>query len=192
MSQSASTPRVPLRARAQLPAEARPIYDHIQAARGQGAVSNAFKALGHSPHALEKVAAVGEYVRYAAGLDPTLRELAILTVAQETGCPYEWAHHWHIAAELGIPERLRGAVGTPTIEREPPPLGPALRYVRLVARNDPVDDSTADAVTASLGEKTFVDLTVLAGYYGLLGRLINALRPPLDDGVAPAPFVVRG
>ena len=69
--------------------------------------------------------------------------------------------------------------------------GPALRYARLVAQNDPVDDATAQTLREQLGPKVLVEPTVLVGYYGMLARVLNTLRVPLEEGVEAIPFVIN-
>lgn len=182
--------RVPLLDRGRVPAEARAAYEHVAQSRG-GRMANVFKALANSPSALEKVAAVGEFVRYQAGMNDMLRELAILTTAYETRCVYEWTHHWPIARKAGASAELLASIGTAKIEREPDPVGVVVRYAGMVARAEEVDDATVEALKSRLGASGLVDLTVTIGYYGMLGRLINALGVPLDEGVTVQPWPSR-
>ncbi len=191
MTQAVTHARVALPGRDEVTAETAAIYDHVMKTRGMDFMPNVFKALGNSPGALRAAAAVGEFVRFHTDLDPALRELAILTVAQESRCVYEWTHHWAIAERLGVPASQLNAIGTAAIEQEAPPLGPALRYVLRVARNKDVDDDTVAAVEKALGVTGLVDLTLLAGYYGMLARFINTMRVPLEDGAEAKPFVVK-
>jgi 4-carboxymuconolactone decarboxylase len=151
---------------------------------------NVFKALANNPAVMDKVAAVGEYMRFQSKLDPQLRELAILTTAQEMRCVYEWTAHYTIAEKLGVPGKLLASLGTPSIEREPAPLGAELRFARLVARGDDVDDATFEAVKSHLGDRGVIELIGLVGYYGMLARLLNTLRVPLDPGTEAKPFVL--
>jgi 4-carboxymuconolactone decarboxylase len=120
---------------------------------------NVFKALANNPAVMDRVAAVGEYMRFQSKIDPQLRELAILTTAQEIRCAYEWTAHYTIAQKAGVPARLLSSIGTPQIEREPAPLGAELRFARLVARGEAVDDATFDAVKNHLGNAGVVQLS---------------------------------
>jgi 4-carboxymuconolactone decarboxylase len=151
---------------------------------------NVFKALANNPTVMDRVAAVGEFMRFQSKLDPQLRELAILTTAQEMRCTYEWTAHYGIAEKAGVPARLLNAIGTPQIEREPASLGAELRFARLVARGEAVDDATFDAVKNHLGNAGVVEFIGLVGYYGLLARMLNTLQVPLDEGTEAKPFVV--
>ena len=182
-------PRVALIDRENVAEEDRPILDHVASSRGGRGLANVFKALANNPSALEQVAGVGEYLRFKGDLDPDLRELVILTVAQETRCVYEWTHHWRIAERQGVASKFLEAVGSERIESELPPLGPALKYARLVATLQPVEDSTVAQIRESIGAKGLIELTVLVGYYGLIARVINTLNVPLEDRVSAQPFL---
>ena len=83
--------RLPLISRDDLSADYHPVYDHIEETRGR--MPNLFHALLNSPEAAERVAALGEYIRYGCPLSDAARETAILSTARELGIHYEWAHH---------------------------------------------------------------------------------------------------
>jgi 4-carboxymuconolactone decarboxylase len=185
-----SSARVPLIERENLTPDAVAAYDHVAKSRGASKLPNVFKALANSPAAMEKVAGVGEWLRFQTTLDPMLRELVTLTTAQESHCAYEWTAHWRLAERLGASAALLNSIGTPQIEREPAPTGVVLRFARLVARNENVDDATFNAVKGHLGEAGTVDLIALVGYYGLLARMLNVLRVPVEEGTEVKPFVV--
>lgn len=93
-------------------------------------------------------------------------------------------------AKAGAPAALLNMIGTPQIEREAAPVGIVLRFARLVARNENVDDATFEAVKSHLGNAGVVELIALVGYYGALARMLNVLGVPLDEGVEAKPFVV--
>ena len=134
------------------------------------------------------MAQVGEHIRYGSSLDPVLRELAILTVAKERACTYEWTQHIRVAEQLGISESLLAKVGTTVIEQEPDPLGVGLAYCRQLLRTENVNASTVAKLRGLLGGAGLVDLTVLVGYYGLLANLLITFGVELEQGVEPRPL----
>lgn len=159
-------------------------YQHVADVRGH--MPNVFKALAHSPGVLATVPALGEYLRFGTTLDSSLRELVIITVAAELSCRYEWAHHHRLATATGVDPRLLATVGTDAIEAEPPPLGPALRLARQIARGRP-DEDVVDGLAGQLGHAQLVDLVTLASFYVMVARIVDTLRIPIDAGVdAPA------
>ena len=171
----------------EVPAEHRARYDHVGEVRG-GSMPGAFKAMAHSPLAMERIAGLGEYLRFDSGFDPDLRELVTLAVVQRTRCALEWMAHWGLAAKLGFSEDLLGRLGTPEAEKEPEPVGSALRFARLVTDGEPVDDETIAVLRSELGDKGLIDLISLVGYYLALSRIIETLQIPLPDGMVPQPY----
>lgn len=174
--------RIPLVERDDVPPEYLEAYDHVGAARGgAGTMGNVFKALANSPLILEKVAAVGEVLR-EVGLDRKLQEFTILTVAHETKCEYEWGGHYRFAERaLKVPPEELQTIGTPAAEQLPAPLGPAMRFTRLVTHGEEVDDETIETLRSSLGNKGLMELTVTAGYYLLLSRMLMTFRVPVEQ-----------
>jgi 4-carboxymuconolactone decarboxylase len=183
--------RIPLPERDDLSPAGQAAWDHVASSRGRDTLPNVFRALANNVGALENAASVGEFIRFQADLDDTMRELAILTTAQENRCAYEWTAHYRIAERDGVSPDLLSAIGTAKIEAEPAPLGPAMRYARLVANSQPVDDETVETLKESLGIEKFVALNILVGYYGMLARFINTMGVPMDIAPEPTPFVVN-
>jgi 4-carboxymuconolactone decarboxylase len=179
-------PRLPFPQIDEVSGEQRAAFEQIMTSRNVTVMPNIFSALGNSVGALQTVGAVGEYIRFRTEFDDRLRELCILTVAQEARCVLEWTGHVRIARGFGVDDAEIALVGSAEAEALPSPTGPALRYVRLVANNEPVDDPTADTLRATFGDRGLVDLTILAGYYSMLARFINTMRVP--PSTEPVPF----
>ena len=163
------------------PADFLSAWDEILRTRGFDVMPNVFSLLANSPGAMSVVTPVGAYVRYDTDFDDVLRELVIMTVAQELHCEYEWKHHWRVAERVGATPELLAKIGTPELEAEAAPVGPAVRYARLLTHNEPVDDGLIATLKDSFGTDGFVDLTIMAGYYGMLARFINTIGVPVED-----------
>jgi 4-carboxymuconolactone decarboxylase len=175
--------RVPEVTREAFPADRIGVYDHIMATRKLSFMPALFTMMGNSPGALEAVASVGEHVRFHCTLDETLRELVICHVSKEVGNWYEWCHHI-----FRMPERLQAIVGTPAVEDEPAPVGPALRFARLAANREKVDDALVDELRGHLGDTGLVELTVMVGYYQLIGTFCTVMQVPNEPQVNRVPF----
>jgi hypothetical protein len=83
---------------------------------------------------------------------------------------------------------MRNVVGTPAAEKLPSPRGPALLYSRLLASNQTIDDNLIEKIRSSLGDRGLVDLTIMVGYYQLIGTFCKALHVPIEDGLDRPPF----
>ncbi len=57
--------------------------------------------------------------------------------------------------------------------------------VRALYRDHRIPDDLYASVEAELGRKALVELVVLAGYYGLIGFVLNAFEADLPEGVMP-------
>jgi len=163
------------------PAEYLDDWDEILRTRGFDVMPNVFSLLANSPGAMSVVTPVGAYVRYDTEFDDVLRELVIMTVAQELRCEYEWKHHWRVAERVGATPEILAKIGTPELEAEPAPVGPAVTYARLLTHNEKVDDGLIETLKEQFGVRGFVDLTIMAGYYGMLARFINTVQVPVED-----------
>jgi 4-carboxymuconolactone decarboxylase len=183
MTSAEAAPRLANRPREELSGDDAAAYDHILRTRKLGFMPNLFAVMAHSPSALRAVAGVGEHVRFNSAIDPELGEAVICHVAQTVGNRYEWCHHIH-----KVPEALRGRVGTLAAEREPAPVGPALRYARQLAEGEEVGDALVAELRDSLGATGLVDLTVMVGYYRLVGIFCAALAVPLEEDVRIVPY----
>jgi alkylhydroperoxidase family enzyme len=171
--------------------EERAIYNHVAKARG-GRQGTIFKVLANSPGALQRAAAIGEWMREST-LKRSVQELAVLTTAHELHCQYEWNGHYGFAKRLGerigYPAELLEVTGTRKAEEFAAPFGPVARFARLVARGDEVDDATFAATKDAVGgDRGIVELVVLVGYYALLARVVSTLHVPSEGPREPAPM----
>ena len=72
--------------------DAQKVYERIVAKRGK--IRGPYVPLMHHPVLAERVADLGEYLRFDATLPGDMRELAILITARHWTSQYEWyAHH---------------------------------------------------------------------------------------------------
>ena len=157
---------------------AREVEDYL--AQTRGSVPNIFRVGLYSPELLGRLVAVGGYLRFESILDDRLRELVILSVADETGCAYERAHHAPIARALGVHDDDLQPGGLEALADEQTLEGAALRFARLLARGSNIPTETFETVRKALGEQGLVELALLAGYYLLLSRWVDVLNVQPD------------
>ncbi len=165
------------------------VFDRIERTRGAAEpdipMPNSFRALLNSPAAAEAAGGLGEYLRFHSSLEPTVREIAILSVARHTNSDYEWAHHEPIARSVGV-----RAEAIESIRTGRAPMGlPAKEGVfaqaakELVVRGD-LTDRTFQAIEHLLGPRGTVDFIVLVGYYAMLAVALRALGVDMEDGLS--------
>jgi 4-carboxymuconolactone decarboxylase len=172
--------RIPEPRREDLSADARPVYDRIATTRG--ATRGPYGVLLHHPALADRVAALGEQIRFASGLSGAERELAILAAGREAASPYEWAAHEPIARREGTRPEAIACVreGRPTdglSGRE----AVIVDTVRALYRTRRLTEPQFRRAEAELGRKDLIELVVLAGYYGLVAFVLNAFDVDLPE-----------
>jgi AhpD family alkylhydroperoxidase len=153
--------------------------------RGSG-ILNLHRALAHSPNLLRNFMRLGNSLLFHGVLPPRLRELAILHVAELTGAQYEWAHHVPIARQVGVSEeQIAGLTGWATSAHFDARERAVLAYADSVTSNVGVSDEVFRQARAHLSEAEVVELTLVAGYWGMVARLLVTLEvdvePPFDQ-----------
>jgi 4-carboxymuconolactone decarboxylase len=150
--------------------------------------SNAFSILAHTP------AVGGQALRLVLALltqtelDPKLRELVILRVAQRCDGPYVWVQHVAIAASIGVNEAQIAA-----LEKGEAPANLFTDRERMAfAFTDEVlqtSHSTA-AMIATLRElfspREVVEMLLLIGYFRMISGLMTSLAVEVES-----PFGVK-
>src|SRR4030042_5991689 len=140
-------------------------------------VLNLFKIMAHCPQVGHRFLQLGTAILLKGVVPPNLRELAILRVGQINQAKYEWTQHVPIALRVGV--RQAQIDGLPEWEYSSEfseTEKAVLRYTDEETLNIRVTDETFDAVRAILSEEGVVELTTAIGYYGMVGRILEALQ----------------
>ena len=145
-----------------------------------GTPPNLYRALGnHAPLA----AAWTEFaraIRYESRTPRTLRELVILRGAQVMRSEYEWAQHLKMARKAGVRDAQIAALAG---WRESPEFDAtekaALLLAEAVTRADVTDEVYA-AVSKHFDHATYVELSLTAAFYAMVGRMLDAMRIQLE------------
>jgi 4-carboxymuconolactone decarboxylase len=166
-----------------LPEDKRHIYDYL--AETRGAVRPPFSVLLNHPDVCYLVSQVGTFARFKSALTKDVIETATLTAAREFDCRFEWAAHVPQARNAGVSDDVIEAIDN---KQDVSKLDwvPALviTYVRQVLHDHRVDDATWQGVLDSFGKEGALELTMTAGYYGMLASFLNVLQiEPAADAV---------
>lgn len=164
-----------------LTAEQARLFDWIVGSRGE--LVRPFQVLLHAPEQAEHIARLGHLVRFESGLDGADRELAILATGRAHGCDYVWDTHMELARREGTsPEAIAHLDGD---ARDLAPREAAiLDMVHEICSSSSLSASTFARVESELGAKVMVELSILVGYYTLLGYAMasfDACRTPGEE-----------
>jgi 4-carboxymuconolactone decarboxylase len=131
---------------------------------------NLFRMLANAPTMIGPTLRLGEAILTKGTLHPKLREQAILHVARLTGTEYERVQHERIAKLVGVTDD--------GLQQ------PALKLVEALLTGDgtpPVE--LVDRVEADIGRAQLIELTLVVGYYAMLGGMMRTVRIDVDDVV---------
>ena len=147
-------------------------------------VKGPFIPLMHSPMLLERLAGVGEYLRFESVLPTRINEFVTLLVARELSNQFEWAVHYPLAMRAGVAEStlLDLAQGTRPRGMSDDEADAWAFTTELLHRHG-VSDVTYAAATARWGERGTVELSALIGYFSCVCWVMNVARTPAPEGV---------
>lgn len=143
---------------------------------------NIFRTLANAPQVLKGYSDLGGRLLFRGTLDPRLREAVICAISAKTRCAYEWSHHLGMGREAGLSDDELRAIRDGDRDH----LGPLERA--CIAYASKVDDVAVDEADvqglrdAGLSDPQIVELTVLAGFYGMTARYLLALDVQIDEG----------
>jgi 4-carboxymuconolactone decarboxylase len=154
----------------------------------RGRLMECFVPLIQTPELLDRVQAVGEYLRYQSQLADDLVELAILCVARHWDQSFEWYVHRPLAEQAGITPSVLEAVGAG--RRPDQATDRELAVVDVVMELQHTRDLSDPAYDAALGhldQAELGELFVLVGYYSLLATVMNGAHTATPAGGARLP-----
>lgn len=136
-----------------------------------------FVPLLHHPALINRVEPLGRALRYEGSLAADVRESAILATATFWRQPVEWAIHAPEARRAGLSDATLDAIAAgfpPDCARTD--IQVAVGFVAELYSTQAVSDETYGAAVQVFGVVGVIELTTLAGYYGMLAMLMNVAR----------------
>lgn len=148
-------------------------------------VKGPFIPLMRSPALLERLASVGEYLRFESTLPANVNEFVMSIIARELGNQFEWATHYPLAIKAGVSETTlkelaQGARPGSMSDEE----ADAWEFTFELLHRHGVCDLTYDAALERWGERGVVEMGALIGYFACVCWIMNIARTPAPSGVA--------
>lgn len=145
-----------------------------------------FIPLLRSPELMSRLQRVGEYLRFEGKFEANIREFIILIIARQWTQQFEWYSHESLALKAGIkPETIKAIAEVRRPWQMTPDEAMLYDFVTELRLRQSVSDAAYAPVVNRFGEQGVIDITVLCGYYTLLGMMMNTTRTPLPPGQAP-------
>jgi 4-carboxymuconolactone decarboxylase len=148
-----------------------------------------FVPLLRTPALLDRVAQLGEVLRFGGKLDARLRELAMCTVARHVGNQFEWVMHQPLARAAGVGADALEAIRTGA---RPEQLTSDERTIHEFStelmQQHGVAEPTYQRARTLLGEAGVVELTTLIGYFVMVSWLMNVAHTPSRPTAEVAPL----
>lgn len=144
-----------------------------------------FLPLLRSPVLLDRVARLGEALRFDGQLEARVRELAICAAARHVSNQFEWTMHAPLAVKAGVSPAVIEALRVGAR-----PLAPAadeelaLDFSRELLQTHGVSQPTYERALALWGEPGVVELSTLLGYFVMVSWLMNVARTPAQASAA--------
>ena len=147
--------------------------------REDGSITGPFDAWLRSPKLGLHLERAGMSFREDTAMSPAARELAILVVARAWNADFEWWVHSMIAAGQGVPQEVIDAIAH---KKQPDTDDATLLAAHDVASElvyqRQLQDATAARAKEALGERAFVEIVTLVGFYQLVSGVLESFHPP--------------
>jgi AhpD family alkylhydroperoxidase len=165
-----------------LPAEIRDTLAHLPVQL------NVFRMLAHATTLFRPWLRLGTAILNELELDPQLRELAILAVAREIGCAYEWGQHVALARLVGVSDEQIAAVERGDIDE---PCFGSREKITLAAtqawlRQPRLEDTLWAELSSHFSPRQLIELCLVVGFYSMLARVLESAEVDLDAPFAQA------
>ena len=145
--------------------------------------ANAFRMFAHAPGVGAATLRLVFALLTETDLDPKLRELVILRVAQRCDCQYAWVQHVAMARGTGVGEAQIAALECgetpPTIFVEP--VSAVFALADEVLANCRATDHTVALVRNLFSPREVVELLLLIGYFRMICSMMTTLEIEVES-----------
>lgn len=177
--------RVPDLSLEELTAEQKRIYHEI-AGRRHGVVRGPFPIWLRIPLLADRANQFGNALRVHSKLEKRLFELMVLVVARHWSAQYEWFAHEKSALKEGLSSEVVEAIRRrrpPEFVREDERL--VYETITELLETRTLSQPSYDRALATLGLELLIELITAAGFYVMVGMMLNAFDAPVPDGTKP-------
>ena len=148
-----------------------------------GTPPNLYKQLANHPKVIAAWNEFARTLRHDSRTPRALRELMILRTAQIARSEYEWAHHLRMARKAGVEEAKIAALADWRSAKVFDEKERAVLALTEGVMACNVTDRVHADVKRHFSDAEFVELSLTAGFYAMVSRMLDAMRVELDADV---------
>jgi len=148
-----------------------------------GTPPNLYHCLANHPRLVAAWSDFSKALRHDTRTPRALRELVILRGAQLMRSEYEWAQHLPMARKAGVTEaQIKDLPVWKTSSQFNAREKAALALSEAVTQGRVSDEVYAEAMR-HFDHHDYVELAIVASFYAMVGRMLDAMGVQLDDDV---------
>jgi len=140
----------------------------------------------HSPRLAELHRGEAHYLRHETGIDPRIREIAILTAAREHDSRFEWQQHERVGLREGVsPETVDVIKHRKPVDGLDATEALVIEIGRQLFREHKLSAELFARARETFGEQKLLDLLANMGSYAATAILLAAvdMQVPLDEEI---------
>jgi 4-carboxymuconolactone decarboxylase len=159
------------------------LYDEIMRTRPRGKLSGPFSVWMHTPDLAEPANGLANCFRVNPRLDKRLIELITLLMCRAATVKYAWSVHEPLARQAGLSPQIVDAIRAnkrPDFSRDDERLIYDLVTELLTTKT--LSDAIFERAIGALGREGVIEAVSCAGFYGMIGFVLNAFEVPPQPG----------
>jgi 4-carboxymuconolactone decarboxylase len=169
--------------RENLTARQQQVYDDIMRTRPRPTLTGPFAVWINTPDIAEQVDRLVSCFRVSPKLDRRLIELIILMMCRDATAQYAWSVHEPLALKEGLTQDTIDAIrarARPAFKRDDERL--IYDFVSELAATKTVSAATFERTKAAFGLEAVIEAVTCAGFYGMIGFVLNVFDIPPQPG----------
>jgi 4-carboxymuconolactone decarboxylase len=169
--------------REKLAARQQQLYDDIMRTRPRGTLSGPFSVWINTPDIAEPADGLAKYFRLHPKLDKRLIELIVLLMCREGTVQYAWSVHEPLARKEGLTDETVAAIRArkkPKLVRDDERL--IYDLITELLETKTLSAASFERGKAALGLEGLIEAVSCAGFYGMIGLVLNVFEIPSQTG----------
>lgn len=153
------------------------LYEEMVKTRGR--IDGMYRTLLNHPHLVEKISALGGFLRFQGALPGDVREFIILLSAHERGAEYEWIKHMQPAKESGLPQEIIEAIKGGGMQFPGKYQKIAELTWQILRTSSSIDATLQKGLIKEYGMEGLIEMVILPGFYSMISNVLCAFDIPL-------------